>query len=153
MFLSINHCTKLQAVSAIMWSDLNVVDTIGATPIVEGRAFPEFLGACVGFPAALELYGEKIEEQHTKYVSDGEDKDDPSYFPGNLELDPFHLYPGETREQYRVQMVEIMTGRLCMMAAAMRLAQNGMEWIGVEDSSNLVSLLVPSVAKTASDVV
>ena len=135
-----------------MWSDLNVVDTIGATPIVEGRAFPEFLGACVGLPAALELYGEKIEEQHAKYINEGEDEDDPAYFPGNLELDPFHLYPGETRGQYRVQMVEIMTGRLCMMAAAMRLAQNGLEFMGVEDSSSLVSILLPSVAETATEV-
>ena len=137
-----------------MWSDLNMVETIGATPLVEGRVFPEFLGACVGFPAALELYGEKIDEQHAKYIlndDDEEEDDDPSYFPGNLELDPFHLYPGETRQQYRVQMVEIMTGRLCMLAAAMRLAQNGLDWIGIgigDDSVSLASLWMPSVVET-----
>ena len=133
----------------MVWSDLNVADTIGATPIVEGRAFPEFLGACVGLPAALELYGEKIEEQHANYINS--DEDDPSYFPGNLELDPFHLYPAGTQGQQRMQFAEIMTGRVCMMAAAMRLTQNALEFMGVDDAS-LLSML-PSLSTTAADAV
>ncbi|CAB9498945.1 Chlorophyll A-B binding protein [Seminavis robusta] len=100
------------AVIAIMWSDAHVVDTLGATPFVEGRVFPELLGASLGLPAALELYGERVEEDH---------QDDKSYFPGQLDLDPFHLYPAETTGQRRVQFAEIMIGRVCMMAAAARM--------------------------------
>ena len=120
---------------AILWSDLHVMDNLGATPLVEGRAFPQLLGACVGLPAALELYGERVEEQHAN---------DSSYWPGQLDLDPFHLYPATTQEQQQVQFAEIMTGRVCMMAAAGRLTEKllvGMGVLGEED--NLVSLFAP----------
>jgi hypothetical protein len=97
-----------------MWSDFHVVENIGATPFFEGRTFPQFVGAAVGLPAALELYGEQVEEEH---------RDDKSFFPGNLDLDPFHLYPAETEGQRNMQFAEIMAGRICMMAAAGRMTE------------------------------
>jgi len=133
-----------------MWSDMNMVDTIGATPIVEGRAFPEFLGACVGLPASLELYAEKIEQEHQKYI-DADDDTESSYFPGHWELDPFHLYPAETNGQQRVQFAEIMTGRVCMVAAAMRLVQNGMNWM--EDDQDSLAMLPSWLSEMASGTV
>lgn len=144
------------AVLAIVWSDLNVIDTIGATPLVEGRVFPEFLGACVGLPAALELYGEKIDEEHAKYINTSDEAEaehlcDDGYFIGNLELDPFHLYPAETNGQRRVQFAEIMTGRICMMAAAFRLTENAMEYMGVDDAY-LLSLL-PTLPESVTQAV
>jgi Chlorophyll A-B binding protein len=127
----------------IMWQDLHVVDNLGATPFFEGRAFPEFVGAAFGLPMALELYGEQFEESH---------REDNSYFPGNLDLDPFHLYPAETTGQRRVQFAEIMAGRVSMLAAAGRLTSSLFESLGLdtEQSGNLFSSwLFPSVQTTA----
>jgi Chlorophyll A-B binding protein len=125
----------LQAVMGILWSDLHVVDNLGATPFFEGRAFPEFLGACVGLPAALELYAERVEEEHVG---------DKSYFPGQLDLDPFHFYPASTRGQRRMQFTEIMVGRICMVGAAERLTQYLLTGLGVmNQEDSLLSLLVP----------
>lgn len=128
------------AVVAIMWSDLHVVDTVGATPFFENRAFPEFVGAMVGLPAALELYGERVEEEHA---------DDATFFPGQLDLDPFHLYPASTQGQRSMQFAEIMAGRVCMIAAATRISQYllvGMGVLGEDD--NLLSLLAAPVQAT-----
>lgn len=118
-----------------MWSDLHVVDTLGATPLLEGRAFPEFLGACVGLPAALEYYGERVEEEHS---------DDSSYFPGQLDLDPLNLYPETTTGQQQVQFAEIMAGRVCMVAAAGRITENALSWMGIlGEEESLISLMMP----------
>jgi len=123
------------AVMAIMWSDLHVADNVGAAPFFENRAFPEFLGACVGLPASLELYGERVEEEHS---------DDATFFPGQLDLDPFHLYPASTRGQRGVQFAEVMAGRVCMMAAATRITQYLLVSMGVlGEEDNLLSLLAP----------
>lgn len=128
------------AVMAIMWSDLHVVDTMGATPFFENRAFPEFVGAMVGLPASLELYGERVEEKHAN---------DANFFPGQLDLDPFHLYPASTQGQRNMQFAEIMAGRVCMIAAATRISQYllvGMGVLGEDD--NLLSLLAAPVQVT-----
>ena len=142
---------------AFTWSDLNVIDTLGATPFFEGRTFPQFLGALVGLPAALELYGEKVEQDHADIAVDnnnnssgGNGNDDSSYFIGNLELDPFHLYPAETKGQRQLQFAEIMTGRACMLVAALRLTQTFLSLLGVDEQS-LVSFL-PFVQTTVDSV-
>lgn len=144
------------------WSDLNVVDAVGATQFFEGRAFPEFLGALIGLPAALELYGEKVEEDHASYYHDNtnntvendNDQNDSSYFIGNLELDLFHLYPAETQGQRTMQLAEIMTGRACMLAAAMRLTQMALGSLGIMDEQSLLSLLpfFQSTVDTVTDI-
>ena len=118
---------------AIMWNDLHIVDNLGATPFFEGRAFPEFVGASVGLPAALELYGEQVEQDH---------RGDKSYFPGQLDLDPFHLYPAETRGQRRMQFVEIMAGRVCMVAAAGRMTEILLDAMTTPPAETLEDLVV-----------
>lgn len=114
-----------------MWQDLDVVNTLGASPFFEDRVFPEFVGAAVGLPASLELYGMKKEAQN-----------DSEYFPGNLGMDPFHLYPAEQQGQRRMQFAEVMIGRICMIVAAMALIKGWLALMGFGDEE-LLSMLLP----------
>lgn len=65
---------------------------------------PVWWGSCLGMTAAIDLYG-------TEKARSG----DPQYFPGNLNFDPFGLYPKSKDGQKRMQLAEIKHGRLAMI--------------------------------------
>jgi len=152
-----------------MASDFQVMDALGFSDYFEGRAFPELMGALVGLPMAVELYSDKIEEDHANHYLHDHEKDvaklqqqqktiqsqdninldDPYYFPGNLELDPFHLFPAEKKAERRVQFAEIMFGRVCMLAVATRLSEEVLWQLGFEDAS--VTSLASAIQNTLLD--
>lgn len=110
---------------------MEVVNNIGAAPFFENRAFPEFVGMAVGLPAALELYGmRKTENENGNDYADDD-------FPGNLGIDPLHLYPAEKEGQRGMQFAEITMGRLCMLAAAVVMTKDVLSFLGFEADSLL----------------
>lgn len=62
-----------------------------------------------------------------------EDKED--YFPGNLGVDPFGLYPKDKEGQMRVQLQEIKNGRLAMLAISAFAFQEYVSNLGVVEET------------------
>jgi Chlorophyll A-B binding protein len=85
---------------------------------------PVWWGFCLGLTAAIDLYGlSKAREGN------------PSYFPGNLQFDPFGLYPSDKDGRERMETAEIKHGRLAMMAVVGYAVQEYVTKLGVVDET------------------
>jgi len=89
---------------------------------------PKFWGFCLGFCAAIDLYG----IQRARYMSDEEET---SYVPGDLGFDPLGLYPNDVEEQKNMQLAEIKHGRIAMMACVGYAVQEAILQQGVIDET------------------
>ena len=85
---------------------------------------PAWWGACLGLTAAIDLYG--VERSRSG---------DPTYFPGNLGLDPLGLYPDDSTGRERMQLAEIKHGRTAMVAVTGFAFQEYATGLGVVDET------------------
>lgn len=86
---------------------------------------PVWWGFCIGFSAAIDLYGLK----RARFASD--------YLPGDLGFDPFGFYPGKDNQLGRenIQLAEIKHGRLAMLAVTGYAFQEAIIKQGVVDET------------------
>jgi len=98
--------------------DAKIAKVFNLTPIVDatdrapsllngglGKISPIYWILCLMAAGFIDVYG----------ISKGR-SNDPNYFPGNLGIDPFGIYPKEKDAQMRMQTTEIKNGRLAMIA-------------------------------------
>jgi hypothetical protein len=98
--------------------DAKIANLIGMTPIVDasdrapsllngglGKISPLYWIVTLMAAGLIDVYG----------ISKGR-SNNPDYFPGNLGVDPFGLYPKDKEGQMRMQTTEIKNGRLAMIA-------------------------------------
>lgn len=94
--------------------DKKLANLVGLTPLVDasdrapsllngglGKVSPIYWVVVLAAAAAIDVYG----------ISKA-NKNDPSYFPGNLGFDPLGLYPKDKAGQERMQLAELKNGRL-----------------------------------------
>jgi len=89
---------------------------------------PKFWGFCLGFCAAIDIYG----IQRTRYMSEEEEK---SYLPGDFSFDPLGFYPKTQEEQKSMQLAEIKHGRIAMLAVVGYAAQEALLQQGIIDET------------------
>ena len=89
-----------------------------------GKVSPVYWGICVILASGIELYGMSK-------------KSSPDYFPGNLGIDPFGLYPKTEAEQRSMQLKELKNGRLAMIAIFGFALQEFVSKMGVVDETPL----------------
>lgn len=99
-----------------------------------GKVSPAYWAACVVLAGGVELYGMS-------------QKNSPDYFPGNLGIDPFGLYPKTEAEQKDMQLKEIKNGRLAMIAIFGFAIQEFVSKIGVIDETPLFFKPINAVLK------
>lgn len=89
------------------------------------RVSPLWWGFCLGFTAAIDMYG--VQRARTL---DG-------YRPGDLGFDPLNLYPDEEDVEGRMRMdlAEIKHGRLGMIAITAFSVQEFVSKVGVVDET------------------
>jgi len=89
---------------------------------------PKFWGFCLGFSAAIDLYG----IQRVRNMSTEEEQ---HYIPGDFKFDPLGLYPTDVEKQKDMQLAEIKHGRVAMMAVAGFAAQEAILHLGIIDET------------------
>jgi hypothetical protein len=98
--------------------DAKIAKALGLTAVVDaserapsilngglGKINPVYWILCIVVAGLIDVYG--ISKSRSG---------NPNYFPGNLGVDPFGLYPKEKEGQMRMQTTEIKNGRLAMVA-------------------------------------
>merc|ERR1712157_56294 len=89
---------------------------------------PKFWGFCLGFSAAIDLYGiQRVRNMSTEETQ--------NYIPGDFKFDPLGLYPTEKEKQKDMQLAEIKHGRVAMMAVAGFAAQEAILQEGIIDET------------------
>jgi hypothetical protein len=113
--------------------DAKIAHLIGMNPIVDasdrapsllngglGKISPLYWIACLVGAGLIDVYG----------IGEGR-KNNPGYFPGNLGIDPFGIYPKDKEGQQRMQTTEIKNGRLAMIAITAFAVQEAVSSSGV----------------------
>lgn len=88
------------------------------------KVSPIWWGACVGFTAAIDLYG--IQRARSG---------DPEYLPGRLGFDPLGFYPPDMVGRSRMELAEIKHGRIAMLAVVGYSLQEYTTQLGVVDET------------------
>ena len=117
--------------------DKKIANILSLTPLLDGndrvpsllngglgKVSPAYWAACLVLAGGVELYGMSK-------------KNSPGYFPGNLNVDPFGLYPKTEAEQKSMQLKEIKNGRLAMIAIFGFALQEFVSKVGVIDETPL----------------
>jgi hypothetical protein len=87
-----------------------------------GKVSPIYWIGCLGVAAGVELYGLK-------------QKENANYTPGNLNFDPFGVYPKDKNGQEKMQLAELKNGRLAMIAITAFAVQEAVSSMGVVDET------------------
>lgn len=87
------------------------------------------------FASALELYGIKLKYDHFDSFSTNRQQVSDKYIPGDFKFDPLSLYPTDEENRKRVQLSEIMHGRIAMVAVTGFAVQEAVLHQGVIDET------------------
>jgi len=117
--------------------DKKIANMLSLTPLLDGndrvpsllngglgKVSPIYWGICLLLAGGVEFYGMSK-------------KSNPDYFPGNLGIDPFGLYPKTEAEQKSMQLKELKNGRLAMIAIFGFALQEFVSKMGVVDETPL----------------
>lgn len=138
---------RLAMLAAVGWPiserfDATIAEYFGVTPAIDTTTdrvpsflnggleniSPKFWGFCLGFCAAIDLYG----VQRLRYMSEEEET---RYVPGDLDFDPLGFYPKEDDKRMDVQLAEIKHGRIAMLACVGYAAQEAILKQGIIDET------------------
>jgi hypothetical protein len=130
-------------------ADAKIANWMGMTPLLDandrapsllngglGKVSPVYWVACLVAAAAIDVYG----------ISKAR-KNEPDYFPGNLGIDPFGLFPKDAAAQEDMKLKELKNGRLAMIAISAFAFQEFVSKFGVVSETPIFFKPIGTVIK------